>query len=83
MKPTQTAPRPNLFARVFLDHPATVGESYFQHLFFALKASALLIWAGIAAMIHAFVPSLCQTTASRIIKAKHAELTARSHSNSG
>ncbi len=56
------------FFTAFRDHPASVGESYFGHMAFALKFSGLLFAAGGAALIHAFVPPLFETTASRRIK---------------
>ena len=55
-------------ATLFTDHPDTVGETYFGHMAFALKFSGLLALAAAAALIHAILPFLCQTTASRIIK---------------
>ncbi|MDU8913467.1 DUF6356 family protein [Aestuariicoccus sp. MJ-SS9] len=57
----------NLMNRVFLDHPATVGESYFEHMRFALSFAFWLVVAGLAALVHAVIPALCETTASRIL----------------
>ena len=65
------------FARTFLNHPATVGESYLQHFAFALRFSGLLFMAGGAALVHALVPAFCQTTASRSIKTLHHDITTR------
>ena len=63
--------------RLFCAHPHSVGESYGEHCLFAVRfASRLLIAAG-AALIHAVVPCLCETTASRTILAMHAEMVAR------
>ena len=62
---------------LFLDHPATVGESYSQHLRFAASFAFWLIVAGFAALVHAVVPALCETTASRILKRLHARISAR------
>lgn len=65
------------FIRAFRDHPASVDETYFGHMRFALGfAGALLVAAG-AAIVHAFVPPLCETTASRRVKALHARIVAR------
>ncbi len=61
--------------RIFLEHPAKVDESFFQHMAFALKFSGKLFLAGGAAMVHAFMPCLFEKTASTII----AELYARTH----
>jgi len=64
-----------MIARVFLDHPAKVDETFFQHLWFALRFSGLLFTAAGAALVHAFVPCLFEKTASGII----AQLYARTH----
>lgn len=63
--------------RVFLAHPRTVGESYLQHSVFALRIGSRLLLAGMAALAHAIVPCLCESTASRIILAMNAEIVAR------
>ncbi len=64
-----------MFARVFLDHPAKVDESFFEHMVFALKFSGLLFAAAGAALVHAIIPCLFEKTASGII----AQLYARTH----
>lgn len=56
-----------MFQRIFLAHPATVNESFFEHMFFALRFAAMLFLAAFAALIHAFVPALFEKTASKII----------------
>ena len=66
-------------ARLFTDHPASVGEDYFGHMAFALKFSGLLMLAAGAALIHAVLPFLCQTTASRIVQG----LATRTHARAG
>lgn len=64
-----------MIARIFLDHPAKVDESFFQHMAFALKFSGLLFAAAGAALVHAIIPCLFEKTASKII----AELYQRTH----
>ncbi|MBV1863536.1 MAG: hypothetical protein KUG74_03785 [Rhodobacteraceae bacterium] len=61
--------------RLFLDHPATVEETYTQHFMFALGFSASLFFAAFAALLHAFIPAACEKTASRSI----AKLYAKTH----
>ena len=71
-----TAPtRPLLGA--FTDHPASVGETYTEHMAAALGYGARLLGAGCAAVVHAIVPALFQTTASDAIRAVHAEMEQR------
>lgn len=56
-----------MIQRIFLNHPATVDESFFQHMGFALRFSFSLFAAAGAALVHAFVPCLFEKTASKII----------------
>ena len=53
---------------LFLDHPTAVEESYLGHMAFALRFFAALTVAAGAALLHAFLPFLCERTASRIVK---------------
>ena len=50
----------------FTAHPASVGESYFQHMQFACRFGSIMLLGGIAAVVHAVFPFLFVTTASRI-----------------
>jgi len=65
------------FLKGFVDHPASVNETYWQHARFAFGFSATLFFAAMAALIHAIVPPLFETTASRTICKLHARLSAR------
>ncbi len=64
-----------MIRKLFLDHPASVGETYGQHFVFALSFAWPLLVAGLGATLHAFVPALCQKTGSRTIVALHDRLT--------
>lgn len=66
-----------IIQRIFLNHPEKVGEGFFEHMWFALTFSGRLFKASAAAFLHAFVPSLCETTASKAIMDMHAEIAAR------
>ncbi len=74
---TNTPRTGNPFAAIFLDHPATVNETYFGHMRFALTFAFWLAAAAGAALVHAFIPVLCETTASRILRRLHAKIEAR------
>ena len=65
------------FIKSFRDHPQSVDETYLQHLAFALLFAGRLIGAGLAALVHAFIPALFQTTASRSICTMHTKITSR------
>ncbi|MFL6722160.1 MAG: DUF6356 family protein [Sphingomonas sp.] len=49
-------------------HLAEVGESYFEHMRFALVVGALAAGAGFACMLHAIIPALCEQSCSRTVK---------------
>ena len=74
---THTNSSKGLIATVFLDHPATVNETYFQHMRFALGFAFWLVVAGLAALTHAIIPAACETTASRILRRLVAKMDAR------
>ncbi|MFQ1702473.1 DUF6356 family protein [Loktanella agnita] len=77
MSDTQTSTARNPIATLFLDHPASVDESYFQHMRFALGFAFCLTVAATAALIHAVIPAACETTASRILRRLHAKIESR------
>ncbi len=61
----------------FLSHPHSVGESYFEHLRMALGFAGALFITALAAVVHALIPCLCETTARRRIYALNTRLQAR------
>ena len=63
--------------RLFLSHPQSVDESYGEHFLFALGFAARLFGAGLAALIHAVIPCLFETTASRMIREMHERIVRR------
>jgi hypothetical protein len=61
----------------FTHHPEQLGESYASHGRHALSYALRLFAAGGAALVHAVLPFLFEKTASNLIKAMYAEMTAR------
>lgn len=61
----------------FLDHPESIGETYFQHQKQALGFAATLIIAAAAAIVHALVPCWCEKTASNKVAELHRRLQSR------
>ncbi len=61
--------------RHFTEHPASVGETYGEHLRVALGFAGSLAVAAAAAAVHAVVPSRCTSTASKRICALHDQMT--------
>ncbi|HEY0269421.1 MAG TPA: DUF6356 family protein [Sphingomonas sp.] len=58
-----------MLGRLFLDHPASVGESYGEHARVASGVGVTLIAAGLACLVHAAIPALFKTTGSDTIRA--------------
>jgi Family of unknown function (DUF6356) len=53
--------------RAFTEHPASVGESYSEHLGRATSFGLRMMFAGIACLVHGVLPFLFQRTGSRAI----------------
>lgn len=63
--------------RLFTEHPDAVGESYVEHMRVALSFAGPLAYGAFAALVHAFLPFLFVTTASKIVKGLYARMTNR------
>jgi len=59
----------------FTRHPATVGETYGEHLAFATGIGGRLLVAGVACLLHGVFPFLFERTGSRTITDLHARVT--------
>ena len=64
-----------MIRRLFLDHPASVDESYGEHFRVAAGFGVSLLIGALGAFVHALVPAFCKTTGSRTVKKLHARLT--------
>lgn len=53
------------------DHPASVGESYFEHMTHAGSFGFAMVVAGIACLIHAVLPACFISTGSNTIRRLH------------
>ena len=58
----------NCFKKLFTEHPASVDETYLQHMWFAVRYSVKLLLCSIAALFHAFLPFLFVTYVSKKIE---------------
>jgi hypothetical protein len=56
-----------MFNRLFLEHPRSVGEGYWEHQRKAWWFAAALLASGIACLIHGLVPALFTWTGSRTV----------------
>ena len=59
------------FNRLFTDHPASVDETYWQHLWAAAGFGFRMIWGGIVCLVHALVPGAFATAGSDMICELH------------
>jgi hypothetical protein len=64
---------------LFTDHPASVGESYVQHLGSAGSFGGRMILAGLACMLHGLLPFLFVRTGSQTIELLHQKMVVNRH----
>ena len=62
---------------LFTKHPSSVDETYGEHFVFATTTGFRLLGAGAAAVIHGVLPFAFETTASRMMKQLHDDLSNR------
>lgn len=60
----------------FKEHPASVGESYFQHMGSAFGFAGRLFGAAAACLLHGLFPFLFTRTGSTAVKRLHEDMTA-------
>lgn len=73
----QLAAAKAMLSHCFASHPATVGESYLQHMWFTVVMGLKLILGGVAIIIHGIFPLLFTRTASNVIAKLYAITHAR------
>jgi hypothetical protein len=66
-----------LIDRLFLAHPRSAGQGYFEHLRFAWSFAATLAVGAVAALLHGLFPFVCQTAAGDRVRALYARLSGR------
>ena len=64
---------------LFTDHPASVGESYAQHLGSASSFGGRMILAGFACMLHGLLPFLFIRTGRQTIELLHERMVVNRH----
>jgi len=67
--------------RAFTDHPATVGETYFEHLQSASGFAATMAAGAVACFLHGLFPFVFQKSGSRRIVELHQRMVANRHRN--
>ena len=52
------------YKRIWVQHPRAVGQTYWQHLYFAMKMGIVLMMLGMVALIHSIFPFVFHHTVS-------------------
>ena len=66
-----------LVARLFTEHPRSLGMSWLSHGVGALKIGSELIGAGLACIVHAVVPGCFTQTAGKTVTRLHSHMASR------
>ena len=65
-----------MFDKLFLDHPRTVDETYFEHLLVAGYFGVTMLAAGLACLVHALIPGAFTKTGSQAVRHLHDRMVA-------
>jgi len=68
-----------MLERLFLAHPRSVGESYFEHMRQALQFAGWLLLGGVLCAVHALLPAAFGDTASSIVAKLHDRMVRNRH----
>jgi len=60
--------------RACVEHPQSVGQSYFQHFVFSASFALRLVVAAFTAFVHALIPGLFESNTSKAICSLHARM---------
>ena len=66
-----------MIKRIFVDHPASVGETYFEHMGTSATFGSKMLLGSLACFVHALVPSLCVRTGSSVVNELHTRMVTR------
>lgn len=66
-----------MVARLFTEHPRSLGMSWWGHGVGAVKIGLTMIGAGLACLIHAIVPGWFTETAGRTVVRLHSHMQRR------
>lgn len=62
--------------KLFTDHPASVGETYWQHFAVAGRFGIRMTLGGLGCFVHAVLPFACKSSGSATVRALNAQLVA-------
>lgn len=66
-----------MLARLFRDHPKSLGMSWAEHGAGAIVIGGRMVGAGLACIVHAIVPALFTETAGRTVMSLHDHMVRR------
>ena len=64
---------------LFKEHPASVGETYFEHMGMASSFGVRMVFAGTACLLHGLFPFLFVKTGSKAIADLHDRMVVKRH----
>jgi hypothetical protein len=65
---------PRMIAEMFTRHPASVGETYGEHMLVASSFGLKLLLAALACFVHALLPFLFERTGSTAVQFLHGRM---------
>lgn len=71
----------SLFRSIFIEHPASVDETYLQHCISAFNFGMKMVAAGVACMVHGLLPALFVTRGSDTVCALHERMVVNRRKN--
>jgi Family of unknown function (DUF6356) len=72
----------SVFRSLFIEHPASVNETYWEHLLSALSFGTKMLVAGVACMVHGLLPALFVTRGSDTVCALHERMVTKRRNHS-
>jgi hypothetical protein len=69
--------------RLFTEHPASVGETYFEHLCTALGFATQMMLGAVACFLHALFPFAFRRTGSECIEQLHDRMVLNRNTHAG
>ncbi len=69
--------------RLFTDHPASVDETYGEHLVMASSFGFRMVLTGLACLVHALLPFLFVKTGSAMITTLHDQMVTNRNRKAG
>jgi hypothetical protein len=71
----------SLFRSLFIEHPASVDETYLQHLASALRFGTKMVIAGVACMVHGLLPAVFVSRGSDTVCTLHERMVVKRRQN--